>query len=744
MNVGCAVVPEKSLLSPFEGLQAVRHDELREEARRAAIRLYNEADDQICLVPSKDKDGNALKREVHGLRPMIRSLRGRLPSIGSRTVRPSVRRLEFDTRVWLEKPPKSGDWTEIYSFTAMQSESGAPSITLDDLQGWQSLYPDLANVHQEHGKLDGEVIHVQANFKLEEMPTRSHLGIQVFIDIAHTEGYTRWRYSSRFYTLAGKPFNFEDSSDGQPVYILARELRPSPIIGSSKVRLEIPLESKWWVRELARFSHRRSAALAQGTLEFLQQEERRIRRELRGISISQEIFATDVFGCERRLTTLLWRFDQTTGEVAATTVWRKVIQHQFRHATPSPKIQEYENFSTNALLPMDTMTADDPGTEVLLQSIEGTQSRSGQELEWLGQSDNMAQARLQTGDEMFNIAHMHQGFHLEENQLADTTNGTTGALTSQSIENAVWEPTSCNYVIDYDKLPCDYHDPVAPNENHIDQAGTGHTAEEHGIYQSQNTNHELEDFTGGEICLRYDLDNGQPNLELQADQPSQGDPGLHDLGLESSHGLFHNIMEHQHHSDELVLDPAFNDPNHAINNPYHYSNLDQNNIQSEHPFPMGHPEYQSPAQQDQYEPPAVEHSRILASQPEATEPEPNDQNSEHSMSQPQSIGETPSLPSQQDHTPHSQGVESLHFEDNWDPNLVPHLFDGTDFHAAALEILGTEIILPDAPGCGVLGYHVHEDEQGHEHARVLGEIEVDIGVEEAKDWVLVKGLDGHA
>ena len=659
---------------------------------------------------------------------MIRSLSGRYPSSNSRAVRPSVKRLEFDTRVWLEKPPGSGDWREIYCFTAMQSESGAAPIILEDLRDWQSLYPDLAEVHQKHGKIDGEVVHVQANFKLEEMPAKSHLGIQVFVDLAHTQGYTTWRYSSRFY-----------SSVGKAVYTCANDLKPSPIHGSSKVRLEIPLESKWWVNVLWRFSRQRSAAIAQGTLESLQQEERRIRRELQGMSISQEIFATDVFGCERRLTTLLWRFDQTVGEEAATTVWRKVVQHQFRHATSTPKVEEYDNFPVNAVLPMETTAADSGGTAVLLPSTEDVQSQLGRELEWFGQSNSVVQC---TEDDVFNITHTRQLLHSQEKQFTDNTNDTTEVSTSQSLENIIWEPTSCGYALPYDKPPYDYQADLVFDEGALDHPGTGHSTDQHHTYESQTANHQMEDFTGGEICLQYGLDDPQPDLESRVGNHScHGDSTLQGFGPENPHGVLNTMMESQQQPDELILDPAFSDPNHAINHLYHYPALDDHNIELERPaLPAGGPEHQSPEQPDQYQLQPVEHSQILASQPEA-----NDQISEGSASQPQSVGDELTIPSQHDQTPQSQQtVESLHFEDDWDPNLVPHLFDGTDFHTAALEILGTEIVLPDAEDCHALEYHLHGDSQQDEQARVLGEIGVDIGVDEAKDWVLVKSLDSHA
>ena len=682
-----------------------------------------------------------MKREIGCLRPMVPSLSRRLPSTNSRPVRPSVKRLEFDTRVWLEKPPSSGDWKEIYSFTSMQNEHGAAPITLEDLHEWQELYPDLAKVHQTCGKIDGELIAIQATFKLEEMPAKSHLGIQVFLDVAHTAGYSMWKYSSRFY-----------NSSGKVIYLCSNDLRSSAIRGSSRIRLEIPLESKWWVNVLWKFSRQRSTAIAQGTSEALQLEERRTRRELQGISISQEIFATDAFGCERRLTTLLWRFDQIVGSEVATTVWRKVIQHDFWHAPSSPKVEEYEDLHANDPRLMETIPAQHDEKNLLLSSVENAQGRQEQQLEWFNQTnDPVEQGRLELQDDLFNINQTHQLAHSQESQYVDDTVGTTETPGSQPFDGTIWEHAPCAYPTTYEDQPYDYQTPPILTESVPNHPVTEHTVEEHCIYEDQASNHRFENFTGGEICLQYGLDESHLHLKPHLEHPGEG-LELHDLGLAHSHGNLHILLGNQEHAHELVLDPAFNDPNHAINNIYNYptpkNSLESSRFLEQHSFPPKVPEIHSPNQQEEYQPPAVNHSQILPSQPDL-----HDNQSESSISQSHSAVTELSIPSQSnelmfpsqsDPKDQAQAIDSLHFEDDWDPNLVPHLFDGPDFHAAVLEILGTEIALPETQDFHAIGFHTQEpqDSRDYEHAQVLGEIGVDIGVDEAKDWVLVKGLDG--
>ena len=622
----------------------------------------------------------------------------------------------------------------------MQSEHGAAPIALENLGDWQNLYPDLAKVHQTCGKIDGEVVDIQATFKLEEMPAKSHLGIQVFVDVAHTAGYSKWRYSSRFY-----------SSTGKAVYHCSNDIKPCSIRESSKVRLEIPLESKWWVNVFWRFSRQRNAAIAQGTQEALQQEERRTRHELQGISISQEIFATDAFGCERRLMTLLWRFDQTVGNEVATTVWRKVIQHHTRHAPSSPKLEDYEDVHVNNSLLMEIIPADNSTEDLLFPSIEDAQVRQGQALEWLTQPcEDMERYRGAVGDDLFNLSQTHQVAHSQESRYDDNPIDPTKALVSQSFESTAWEPVSRDYAGTYEEPPCDYQDSLAMNDNTSNRPGTKHTVGENPLYISHPTDPQLENFSGGEIRLQYGLSEEQ--LEQHVDHSSQGHE-LRDLGLEHSHEDLHAILGFQQQPHELVLDPAFSDPNHAINNIYHYptleSNFDDNKPDLKHQsLPSEIPDYHSPNHHDEYQPPAVEHSQILPSQPEL-----HDTHSESSISHSQSARPeltTSShhneliLSSQQDDTGQTQVIDSLTFEDDWDPHLVPHLFDGPDFHATALEILGTEIALPDTHDYQAIGFHAPEarDPRDDEHARVLGEVGVDVGVDEAKDWVLVKGLDG--
>ena len=680
-----------------------------------------------------------MKREVGSLRPMIPSLSGRLHGMSSRPVRPSVKRLEFDTRVWLEKLPGSGDWREIYSFTSMQSEHGAAPISLEDLHDWQTLFPDLAKVHQTCDKIDGELIDIQATFKLEEMPAKSHLGIQVFVDVAHTTGYSKWRYSSRFY-----------SSTGKAVYHCSNDVKPAPIRGSSKIRLEIPLESKWWVNVLWRFSRQRSAAVAQGTVEALQHEERRTQRELQGISISQEIFATDTFGCERRLMTLLWRFDQTIANEVATTVWRKVIQHHTRHAPSSPKLEEYEATHSNNSFLMQAIPPYDGKQDLPFPSVENTLAKPGHELEWLDQP-NMERYSAVMDDDLFNFDQSHQVARSQESHYTSDAIESTEAIATQSFEVATWEHASCDYAIAYDEPSYNYQDHLPSNNNTSDQLGTEHAIGEHRLYQRHTTDYRLEDFTGGEIRLQYGLAENQ--LEQHINHSGHG-PELHELGLEHSHENLHAILDSQQQPHEPVLDPAFSDPNHAINSIYPYpptleSNFHRDKPDLEHPsYPTEHSEYHSPTTHDEYQPPAVEHSQILPSQPEL-----HDNQSESSISQSHSaVTELTASShhnelihsSQHEHTAQTQAINSLHFEDDWDPNLVPHLFDGPEFHAAALEILGTEIALPDTRDYQAIELHTSraQDRPDDEHARVLGEVDVDITADEAKDWVLVKGLDG--
>lgn len=272
----------------------------------------------------RDYDGLGVHQDSYsnGLPPPAGTLGSNAP-----VHEPSIQRIIFE--MWVHPPASEDSQRRLHNYTSSQSDISASSMILEDLRHWRTTYPHLSSLHQE-GQLNGtELILLEANFELMNAfpPRRSKLGIHLDVDLAHTRGYSNFRYSSNFYQT-GTP---------DPMHSCGDLLRYTHMHRDDTVRLEIPLESRWWVMLFHKITERRFAEKATGDPQAIQADEEQTRQYLREMSIMQEVFATpDGDSSPQRVAILLWKFRQTRPGETATTTWRKLHAPPSRIMTNSP------------------------------------------------------------------------------------------------------------------------------------------------------------------------------------------------------------------------------------------------------------------------------------------------------------------------------------------------------------------------------------------------------------------------
>ncbi|KAL9043430.1 MAG: hypothetical protein Q9214_003384 [Letrouitia sp. 1 TL-2023] len=234
---------------------------------------------------------------------------------------PSVHRIEFDMFIVDAKGSR------FHSYTSNQSDIGAPLKALDEVREWRELYPCLASYEQQ-GLLDSEVVLIEANLNLlEELPpTRSALSIHLFADIAQSGGRGNWRSKTTFYESKGNPVDvkkFYEAKGVQKTYPW-ENLECCYIPHTDDARLEIPLQSRWWVDLFCNITMRKKQAMPDRPWQAL--EEEWSSQYLQEMSVMQEIWTgsddTDMPAC--RVAILLWKFSRTRHGETGIATWRKV------------------------------------------------------------------------------------------------------------------------------------------------------------------------------------------------------------------------------------------------------------------------------------------------------------------------------------------------------------------------------------------------------------------------------------
>ena len=93
------------------------------------------------------------------------------------------------------------DNKRLHTFTSIQSEIGSALRPLEDVHGWEKLYPHLAGHYHQHGRISSELILLETNIDLlrDQPPPNSTLGINPFIVVAGGSKYRDWHSTTRLY-----------------------------------------------------------------------------------------------------------------------------------------------------------------------------------------------------------------------------------------------------------------------------------------------------------------------------------------------------------------------------------------------------------------------------------------------------------------------------------------------------------------------------------------------------------------
>lgn len=244
---------------------------------------------------------------------------------------PQCRVESFDFKMWVNPPaPDNQRHEALHVCTALAHDAQRAATPLEHIPNWRSLYPDLAPI-SEDADFDCNLVFMESKLDLmpDSPPTGSRLGIDFFARFANGSAYEVWDYTTVFY------------EKGRCVHDCSGELRfkvegSSECVGTTK--LEMSLESSWWVKFFFKASERRRVREARGDLDALQQVDETTRQSLKEMTVMQEIWARSYANRlpRKRVAILLWKFRQVRPGEAATTRWRDLIPPPSRITTNSP------------------------------------------------------------------------------------------------------------------------------------------------------------------------------------------------------------------------------------------------------------------------------------------------------------------------------------------------------------------------------------------------------------------------
>lgn len=234
----------------------------------------------------------------------------------------SVRRIKFEMYII----DREGLET-LHTYSSLQSEIGSAPKALEEVNDWRITFPPLAT-YFDRGELDGEVILFDTNFKLldNHPPHKSNLRIDFTIDVAQGMDYRDWECHTKFY------------ENGVLKESISNPTNSKHLPGTNEARIVVLLHSRWWVDYFVKITTQRLLKEQRGDPLDIDLEAERARRCIQDISVVQEIWATQADNSSsRRMAILLWNFNKTRNNEAATTTWRKLIP-------PAPPTEPY--FST--------------------------------------------------------------------------------------------------------------------------------------------------------------------------------------------------------------------------------------------------------------------------------------------------------------------------------------------------------------------------------------------------------------
>jgi len=240
-----------------------------------------------------------------------------------------------------------------HTYSRIQSEIGSSHRSLQEVAGWQELYPRLASYFRQ-GHLDSELILLETSFNLlrEYPPRGSILGVKPFILVNGGTKYSNWYSSTNMYE---RGIQVTEKRRGVQLDNGLLDLEATNV-GLTKVTKVTPrINCSWWASNVfGQILEGIREARGQGDGYAIQQAGERGRLFLEEVSMMQEIWAApEIDGSSpRRIAILLWKFRQTKDNEAATTTWRRLTP-------PCPRNKTYSSAQSPQPLILDPSIAID-------------------------------------------------------------------------------------------------------------------------------------------------------------------------------------------------------------------------------------------------------------------------------------------------------------------------------------------------------------------------------------------------
>lgn len=255
---------------------------------------------------------------------------------------PRLNRIEFE--MFVLSPTKE----KVHNYTTSQVETAARSWGLEEIRNWHMSFPILESYYDQ-GQLNTDVILIESTLDLlsEYPPKNSTLSIRFKVNMTGVSGHERWSTRADYYENNGQPVDMRRFYEMNNIRRASPWDTPNIFRGSedSDVKLEIPLQSAWWVQLFTKMACRKQEIKHDPYLS--QQEDDWSRRYLQEMSVMQELWVNPGLDgtSDSRVAIILWKFLQARPGKAGTTTWRKIrppperIKIHSPGQSPAPALQ---------------------------------------------------------------------------------------------------------------------------------------------------------------------------------------------------------------------------------------------------------------------------------------------------------------------------------------------------------------------------------------------------------------------
>ncbi|KAL9007029.1 MAG: hypothetical protein Q9188_000233 [Gyalolechia gomerana] len=255
---------------------------------------------------------------------------------------PRLNRIEFE--MFVLSPTKE----KVHNYTSNQSETAARSRGLEEIRNWHTSFP-LLEKYYDQGQPDTDIILIESTLDLlsEYPPKNSTLSIRFMVNMTGVSGHEQWSTRADYYENNGQPVDMRRFYEMNNIPRASPLDTPNIFRGSenSDVKLEIPLQSAWWVQLFTKMAARKQEM--KHDLYLSKQEDEWSRRYLQEMSVMQELWVNPGLdgASDSRVAIILWKFRQTRPDEAGTTTWRKLrppperIKIHSPRQSPAPALQ---------------------------------------------------------------------------------------------------------------------------------------------------------------------------------------------------------------------------------------------------------------------------------------------------------------------------------------------------------------------------------------------------------------------